>query len=740
MINSITYKLTKQPNTISEEIFEPNKNLIEFIENGEFQDSRIIVIQASNSSGKSFLLNSIAYAFNALELSNDNLSPTLRRSINYLMDNDHQKIDFNISINDPDGYSIESSYSNLNKKEISIKSTDGSNTILDNASFIEKYKLLYDIPEKPLDRIYRLLKSIKEFNDTILNQLNPLDLKLLNILRSVKDERDEGVIENIKNRINTNKFSVKSHETILINSKGNLTDLENNQNLKKLKRTLISIESNTKEYEKISLDFMRLTPPSNEKIEIKNNSTIIKLKGEIRDLRIPNLLKVCKEDVEGNEYSKHLFAKFGNADKQIYKYLFDSPEAIVNELYSYDLESINEILRSLIAFKNYSLDTFFGGIKSDLNELDFKLIKNMKSDFKKYEDYIENNEIINALFNKNLNEILNELNDLELKYSEITKINDIENSINDTIDKIKSRIEKGLIISKRLFREQHKLKKVPNQKNVYQKALDKKNNLKFSLNKESRERDSLRSLLEKNGIPLSTLNNIEIINSTIDNLSFKNNYCKGKEKEQINKYKSEISKFEGLITQTKITISNEEVKFKVENSKQSSPYAEHQRKIQIFSNKVSYFTKYLVQKNALINENGELNSDNSKKDISYMKIIGEFVASLMGNKIIYQDKSIDISYIDYSSKTPCFVSSKNKRIAFSDFSGGQGSSNYLKAKLNLNEDRKYIVLLDEIANMDNKSLNAVINRLKELDEKNKLLLAILVEPKKDMNIFKIKAY
>jgi hypothetical protein len=148
----------------------------------------------------------------------------------------------------------------------------------------------------------------------------------------------------------------------------------------------------------------------------------------------------------------------------------------------------------------------------------------------------------------------------------------------------------------------------------------------------------------------------------------------------------------------------------------------------------------LVQRNVLISDNGELKSDDSIEYKSYMKIIGEYIASLMGNKIIYQDSNVAIAYIDYSSKTPYFVTPENKRIAFSDFSGGQGSSNYLKAKLNINEERKFIVLIDEIANMDNKSLDIVIDRLKELDNNNKLLLAILVEPAKEPNTFNIRAY
>ena len=159
MIKSIDYKLTKQPGTISEEVFIQNNNLIDFINNSKEDDSRILVIKASNSSGKSFLLNSIAYAFKALELPEDELSPTLRRSLNYLIDKEHQEIDFEININDPDGFKINSKFNHLDENEIKIIKEDGSTEVIDSLLFSNKYKLLYDIPENPLDRIYKLLKS-----------------------------------------------------------------------------------------------------------------------------------------------------------------------------------------------------------------------------------------------------------------------------------------------------------------------------------------------------------------------------------------------------------------------------------------------------------------------------------------------------------------------------------------------------------------------------------------------------
>ena len=101
MIKSIDYKLTKQPGTLSEEQFYPNPKLLSFFEENK-NNSRILAIKASNSSGKSFLLNSIANSFNALNLPKEELSPTLRRSITFLADTNHQKIDFEVDIEDSD--------------------------------------------------------------------------------------------------------------------------------------------------------------------------------------------------------------------------------------------------------------------------------------------------------------------------------------------------------------------------------------------------------------------------------------------------------------------------------------------------------------------------------------------------------------------------------------------------------------------------------------------------------------
>ncbi|PWG05213.1 hypothetical protein [Polaribacter aquimarinus] len=737
MIKFIDYKLTKQPDTISEQTFIPNNNLNEFINSGEGGNSRILVIKASNSSGKSFLLNSIAYAFRALELPDDELSPTLRRSLNYLIDKEHQKINFEIDIDDPDGFKINSKFNYLDENEIRITDKEGSSLKIDSNEFSNRYKLLYDIPENPLDRIYKLLNSIKDFNGDILENLNPLDIRIRDILKSIKDERDEVVIKKIQDRINSNLELKKNHEDKFNKLKEKLKDIENYNNLIRLKKSIESKSRKEIEFSNIEKELRLLKPSSRLKPNTDNKKKISALKKEIRNLNISGLLNYCKDEIVENKYYEKFTFCFSKTDINLFNYLFDNSESIVNDLLVYDIEKIYKFLKGIESFKNISLDKVFKDLKSEYNEVDYRFIKDLKNAFFKYQENSSGDEIIVELFDKNPGLIIEQLDVYENKLSIVDDLNKLQKDLNNTLSRLEGKIKNGLAFSKKLSKE---ITKNKNANNNYDKKLERANNIKESINRDYLEIDKLRNTLEKNGVKLSTLNDVNSRENLRENLYFKNSYCKGAEKEQIEEYKKEIKKSELFLVTLDKALLDDNVKFKVEDSKKSSKYALNHGEIQMFSNKLSFFTRYMVQRNNLISDKGELNSDDSLEYKSYMKIIGEYVASLMGNKIIYQDSNVEIAYIDYSSKTPYFVTPEDKKIAFSDFSGGQGSSNYLKAKLNINEERKFIVLIDEIANMDNKSLDMVIERLKELDENNKLLLAILVEPAKEPKTFNIRAY
>ena len=111
------------------------------------------------------------------------------------------------------------------------------------------------------------------------------------------------------------------------------------------------------------------------------------------------------------------------------------------------------------------------------------------------------------------------------------------------MDKIIARVNKALKLSKTLYRAINKNKKGPKQKNLYSTILEKKNNLEDSIKKDSKEIQTLKVILEKDGISSFDLIQLNKINILIENLFVKNSYCRNKEKEKADEYKYEIKKF-----------------------------------------------------------------------------------------------------------------------------------------------------------------------------------------------------
>ena len=737
MIKSIDYKLTKQPGTLSEEQFAPNSRLLSFFEENK-NNSRILAIKASNSSGKSFLLNSIANSFNALSLPKEELSPTLRRSITFLTDTNHQKIDFEVDIEDPDGYNIKSKFSPENSEILFSYLDEESEIKLTPKEFSEKYKLLYDIPEKPLDRIYKLLKEVKDFNTSILGKLDPLYKSLSKVNRSLKEVRNESIIQELEKRISTNEEALEKYKGTNHEVNTNITNLEVANDLAKLKQSYIKLDTKNKDYDAVNAKLKNLKPPTKKSTLEKDKVDIKTLKKQIRELRIENLLQYCAEEINESSFEVDFHKNLSNNDKKIYDGLFSDYELITESLLTCDEEKITSVLGDVDMFVNVSLDNVFRGIKGELNESEYSFIKELKKTLSKHKESNIESDVLKGLFSKSTDEVLNELKEYEKKFEKLNNIKALESDIKSTLRKVGSKLKEGYKYSKKLFRLANKSNS--NLADNYTLNKDKQEALKKTISKIEKEILVVKKILMAKGISQIDMESQEKIQTTYERFLIINKYCKGNEKEQIATFQRELKDLDSKLDNCQNKIIEDKAKLTVEDAKTTSEFTMYSRDIQMYINKLTHFTKYVNQRNNLINDEGELEIKNEPNNNSYIKILGEYVASLMGNKIIYQDDSVEIAYIDYTSSTPYFVTPENRKIAFSDFSGGQGSSNYLKAKLNLNEDRKYIVLIDEIANMDDKSLQFVIDRLKELDKNNKLLIAILAEPEKEPGVFNIKSY
>jgi exonuclease SbcC len=104
------------------------------------------------------------------------------------------------------------------------------------------------------------------------------------------------------------------------------------------------------------------------------------------------------------------------------------------------------------------------------------------------------------------------------------------------------------------------------------------------------------------------------------------------------------------------------------------------------------------------------------------------ISKFLANKI-QSIRHIDSDYVirDVDIVNKIFLTKEGKEIRFTDMGTGQSQSAYIMARLNTLDNRKQVVLLDEVAMMDEKSLKPILNKINELYKSGKLIIGIIVQ-------------
>lgn len=110
------------------------------------------------------------------------------------------------------------------------------------------------------------------------------------------------------------------------------------------------------------------------------------------------------------------------------------------------------------------------------------------------------------------------------------------------------------------------------------------------------------------------------------------------------------------------------------------------------------------------------------------KIYYEAVSIFLAQKVImirHGESAYKVNKIDMIKRR--VETEGGKIIKFDNLGTGQGQSTYLSGLLSTNDNRKMIVLFDEVAMMDAASLKPIFDRLKSLYKEKKLLCGIVVQ-------------
>ena len=736
MIDSISYKLIIEQGSDSEKVFEPNKNLIEFLQKN---NSRIFKITASNSQGKSFLLNLLSLSFFGLTLSEDELIPSLKREIEMLSDQDDQSLVFDINLKDPDGFKLNSSFNNeMDAPEVKMIVNESEQTILSKQDFFDNYVLMYDIPEKPLERIYKIIKNLKGYNRGLIDKMATIEKVLDNSLKSIENQKDDSLIEQYEgeqekkeNEITKNKEKLNLISTDLDNLyiyKALIKLSQSNENLK------VQVD---KKYE---LEKVLKSLPSPKEVKSKDlDNKILKLKGKIESMSISDGLYQFIDLIHIEENGVDFIKKLTHPELGMVEELKNSIENFDELLFDHEILKISEILKIIDYLKTITFSRIFNGLEGDVDNEEFYLLKSLLEEFERSESQGFGDNLANSVFNKSVTQVIEGLNEFGSKYKATQLINDYKNEIKSVLLESVENIEKAKKLSKQLVDLEDSRSSSKSDKKYY-KLLSRIEVLTDKISRIEEIITDLKNGLEKNGVYRSKIDSTDKVTGMLTSQANLMSKYIAQLGDNILNFEKEKKEMDFLINLQEEKLIEIKYRISSELEKGTAEFAEDIDELSKLRAKIMNLVKYITLKDSIIKDDDSLDFEKADSSQPFFTLIGDFVASQFDNKVLYQDKYENISTVDYTSKVPYFITQDNRRISFQRFSGGQQSSNYLKAKLNKKAQKKHIVLFDEVANMDNESQSQIIDKLKEMESENRLMLAILVEPHKEPGVFNIQSY
>ena len=674
------------------------------------QFENVVYIKGPNSSGKSTYLNLIALAFWGNKLTE--LDRTLKNKLDNLLDLEHQKLTFDISVDNPQmGIRLISQKNNPLNLDVSVKMvSNGLEIPISADSFFREFRLIYDIPSNPLDRLQELLNDLKVSQSEIGIKIGELKETVRFLIEEITNSRDpEKLLEITKKCEEYENYINEFNEEISIIQ----------QYRDKLRKYYLY--RSYYQYQNESIEKASLLD------KLKNDLQKAKKQG-ITDTKIQtNLEKRIQTTKQDIIESKHkvisILEKYVTKDNYEHFRAFKNA-SLDNEIYHSDiyqtlrkkskhfLDILQDLLKNEENVRHRDLDAIdvYRKLLATLSEILFNKVtlpgvdqtveifkKNISDELKQYEAFEQTLQDIKECINQidNFNLLLNTCIQLVNEYKNISK------SVPEPDVKGIYEIQKEIqLVMKQITELDKKIEKIRAQ--------------------------LIRYHLDPAMPPTLIYNS----NQDIDIAPFIN--------QSESSIESEISKMDAqLLSKTKkrerfseLLRTKKEEKIKMK-SKDTHIYFNYKVELENFydviKNLEQRFKKKFTDNIMSIINNSRLTSDD--------KVYAGFLGRLLAKKIysiIYIDKEYLITNVDLIRRI--IQTESDKVIKFDDLGTGQSQAAFLQGKLAMNEDKKIIALFDEVAMMDESSLAPVKQKIKRLYEEKKLFMAIIVQKSETVSV------
>lgn len=677
--------------------------------------SNISVISAPNSAGKSTLMNLIALSLYGGDQNAKSVNSSLKAQIHALSDFEIQKLTFWIRITDKSGKSglmvRKDSFdtNDIIRKEI----LEGTERLIDSVRFHEKYDLIYDIPDNPLERLKELTNSVKLQQTNWRTKLSRLRIYIDSNIKDLLRMKEDYDVEAIKQEI-----AKVDEELVFINK--SRTNLE--QQLSRLEKYyyLRRFKETKSDYESVR-DASR--DVNNEKRKSNNEKG-----AQIKEFRVKaaehgRIMETIK-DLKGTIIQFTQNSGISSVDG-FTKWIRNAKQAPTSRSLKDDLTMIGLIDEKC----NQSLS----GYKDDstLGEVEFydKLLswirENMGSNYQ-----VPGTEITFSALVERLDSIV------ESNRESFRRKKQLE-SLSALIKDLKNEVEKFNEISKEIslkyedvssaqrdtrYEEINKnSKKLNTQKKDLSDKLQalKSQLLKFEIHDEDEVQQAFNvhlmrfPELNKYGTtPLQTVNDeVSTLKSNI------NGYSQKEQKEKLRKesFEKQLEKAEKL---------------------KPHKYQDYSEGLSTLLNSIDDLIHMISNWETLIDrykrkESGRRESfQNSSEEDEYFKKISEYLAHRM-KFITHIDKRYELREVDLINSR--FVAIDGTLIYFPTMGTGQRQQAYLLNRLRYN-DKIILAMFDEVAMMSQSTMQPIVDLMKELRDEGKLMVGLLVSPNEEVKI------
>ena len=674
----------------------------EFVPLFDKQISNVSVFRGHNSSGKSTLMDLIALSMYG-ESSPEVISK-LKEKIEYLKTADNSEFDFSLKASNQNValkvHAKKTGFIDGNGEwESSIQESRGGSQYIEltKESFKKKYRVIYDMPDRPMERVQELVRGAERIIHSTIDSIDGFRYSLISESKLAENSRNEDLIFLLRNEISTINDNILNYS-------------DDVDQIKKMSKKINSLY--------YSSELIRL---NNEKQEIES--------------KIGNLTsEKTKKEKAAKKESKDYESKVRNIKYEL-KVVVENYRIACNQLDRLDKIEPSEI-SAYKQFSNMTADSIFNQNCSHLynyRQISKEIISTVHD---KYDD-----QEIAMLSEKKklLGELVTALEPYLSDEIEVldSPINSVYAKLTDELSEIKEKVGKYDLAQDTIDRIETSSNAAKVADSIFEDlgerpTIEPEISSGIATNLNARREVILKKIAEVNGKSVKygvTMENCRSIYNDCQDDVLLNDYrslsiddlC-----DKANELENNISNKQQKINDFNTRLINLQNQLDDAESKEPHPLSEYKNELAILNDKIQEMMISLQDKDSmLIQLSREEKVTEIESNQNFLEQVWVYLGKRLGS-VQHIGQTYSIKKIDMNSRE--IITEIGSKIPFKDMGTGESQLAYLSGLLNSDDDRITIALFDEIDHMDPIIISKIQNKLKELFDSGKLLIGIMAAP------------